>query len=105
MNYQDFKTIGQLGCGQCYKAFKKNLLPLLKRIHGSTQYFGKMPAVSGAQAGAGGRTQAAKVKALSDAQQLQDLRAKLQKAIQGEEFEEAARLRDRIRELEKKNEV
>ena len=35
--------------------------------------------------------------------ELQDLKLKLQKAIQSEEFEEAARLRDKIKELEKKN--
>jgi protein arginine kinase activator len=102
MTYQDFKTIGQLGCPDCYKAFKKNLMPLLKRIHGSTQYFGKMPAVSSAPSG---KAQSARAKVVSVAQELQELKTKLQKAVQQEEFEEAARLRDRIRDLEKKNEA
>jgi len=99
MTYKDFKTIGQLGCGECYKSFRKNLLPLLKRIHGSTQYFGKTPFVVPMAANA--KTQAQKAKAVSAAQELQELRAKLQRAIQTEEFEEAARLRDKIKELEK----
>jgi len=103
MTYQDFKSIGQLGCGDCYKAFKKNLLPLLKRIHGSTQYFGKMPVVMAT--GSGTKVQTAKAKVVSAAQQLQELKAKLQKAIQTEEFEEAAQLRDKIRILETKNEI
>ena len=34
---------------------------------------------------------------------LQELKEKLQKAIQKEEFEEAAKLRDKVREIEKKN--
>jgi protein arginine kinase activator len=102
MTYRDFKTTGQLGCGDCYKAFRKNLLPLLKRIHGSTQYFGKTPAVLAA---GGSKMQAQKAKIISAAQQLQELKTKLQKAIQAEEFEEAARLRDKIKELEKKNEA
>jgi len=102
MSYQDFKAVGQLGCSECYKAFKKNLIPLLKRIHGSTQYFGKMPAVS---ASTGTKTQTARAKIVSFAQQLQDLKTKLQKAVQDEEFEEAARLRDKIREIEKKDET
>lgn len=102
MTYRDFKAIGQLGCGECYKAFKKNLASLLKRIHGSTQYFGKAPAVPVER---GGKAQAGRVKAMSTAQQLQDLKMKLQKAIQQEAFEEAARLRDRIKELEKKDET
>lgn len=98
MSYQDFKNIGQLGCSDCYKSFKKNLMPLLKRIHGSTQYFGKMPAVSGAS---GIKAQSARAKVVSAAQQFQELKSKLQRAIQQEEFEEAARLRDKIKELEK----
>lgn len=99
MAYQDFKATGQLGCAECYKAFKKNLLPLLKRIHGSTQYFGKTPVVL-----TGAKTQAQKPRVLSAAGQIQELKAKLQKAIQMEEFEDAARLRDKIKELERKNE-
>lgn len=98
ITYQDFRQIGQLGCGECYKVFKKSLLPLLKRIHGSTQYFGKMPMIVAASA----KTQTARQKAVTAAQQMQELKVKLQKAIQQEEFEEAARLRDKIRELEKK---
>ena len=38
LTYEDFKKIGRLGCGECYSAFKEILLPLLKRIHGSTQH-------------------------------------------------------------------
>jgi protein arginine kinase activator len=102
MTYRDFKTIGQLGCGECYKAFRKSLLPLLKRIHGSTQYFGKTPLVTAAVKG---KTHAQKANVASAAQQLQELRTKLQGAIQAEEFEEAARLRDKIKELEKRNEA
>ena len=97
MAYQDFRTIGQLGCGECYKAFKKNLLPLLKKIHGSIQYFGKTPVLS---VGINSKTQTAKAKTISQAQALQELKTKLQRAIQMEEFEEAARLRDKIKELE-----
>lgn len=92
LTYEDFKKIGRLGCGECYNAFRDALLPLLKRIHGSTQHYGKSPR---------------KVTKVSKAvrvtrNELQELKDKLQKAIQLEEFEEAARLRDRIRELEKK---
>lgn len=88
LTYDDFKKIGRLGCSECYSAFKEFLIPLLKRIHGSTQHLGKAP------------LKTAKVpRAIS---QLEDLKAKLQKTIQNEEFEEAAKLRDKIRELEKK---
>ncbi len=89
LTYEDFKKVGRLGCGECYNAFKEALVPLLKRIHGSTQHCGKSP-----------KKIAKIVKAKNE---LDILKEKLQKTIQKEDFEEAAKLRDKIRELEKKN--
>jgi protein arginine kinase activator len=88
LTYADFKKIGRLGCGECYSAFKKYLSPLIKRIHGSGLHFGKSPYKA--------------VKLDKKKVDLQDLRQKLQKAIELEAFEEAARLRDQIKELERK---
>jgi len=90
MTYNDFRKLGKFGCGNCYEAFKKNLAPLLRRIHGSTQHLGKVPA------------RAEKAGKLRD--ELAELRAKLEKAIKLEQFEEAAKLRDKMRTLEKKGE-
>ena len=88
LTYADFKKIGRLGCGDCYITFKKYLGPLLKRIHGSNQHVGKSPL---------------KVpKVLKKKIDLQELRNRLQKLIEQEAFEEAAKMRDQIKELEKK---
>ena len=91
LTYEDFKRIGRLGCGECYSAFKEALLPLLKRIHGSTQHYGKSPTKKTTKV----------TKAVKTMDELQELKEKLQKAIQLEQFEEAVKLRDKIRELEK----
>jgi len=91
LTYADFKKIGRLGCGQCYNAFKKYLAPLLKRIHGSAQHMGKIPCKPG--------------RACKKKPETQDLRLKLQKAIEKEDFEEAAKLRDKIKESERKQAV
>lgn len=88
LTYEDFRKIGRLGCSECYNAFKKYLVPLLKRIHGSNKHGGKSPA---------GSAKPVKEKSESD-----DLRVRLQKAIEKEEFEEAAKLRDQLKELENK---
>ena len=88
LTYEDFKKVGRLGCGECYQAFREALTPLLKRIHGSTQHYGKSP------------KRIAKV--VKPKTNLQALKEKLQRAIQLEEFEEAAKLRDNIREVEKR---
>ena len=89
LSYADFKKIGRLGCGECYTVFRKYLAPLLKRIHGSTQHSGKSPLNI-------------TVKGTKKRIDIQELRLRLQKAIEEEEFEEAARLRDQIKEVESK---
>ena len=93
LTYADFKKIGRLGCGECYNVFRKYLAPLLKRIHGSNQHIGKAPF---------------KVKTASRVYKkkagLQELKGQLQEAVQREAFEEAARLRDMIKDAEGKKE-
>jgi len=88
LTYTEFKKIGRLGCGECYSAFRKYLIPLLKRIHGSTHHVGKTPL----------RIRRPPKKK----DDMQELRQRLQAAIENEAFEEAAGLRDQIKELEKK---
>jgi len=90
LTYQDFRRIGRLGCSECYQAFRDSLVVLLKRIHGSTQHLGRRPSKAAKAAPAPRRTA------------IEALRGDLQKAIEAEEFEEAARLRDKIRTVEAK---
>jgi len=87
LTYEDFARIGKLGCGNCYEAFQKPLEGLLRRIHGSDRHVGKVPA-KGDQGAAARR-------------HLDDLRAQLAGAIQAEEYEKAATIRDMIRDVEK----
>jgi len=87
MTYDDFRKFGRLGCSQCYEAFKAHLSTLLKKIHGSNQHVGKTPA----------KMPSFKKKKIED---LQEMKKQLVAAIQMEDFEKAARLRDNIRELE-----
>jgi protein arginine kinase activator len=90
LTYKDFKKIGRLGCGDCYRAFKNFLTPLLKRIHGSNTHCGKCPLKVPVKGG--------KKKTVD----IGELRCRLQKTIEIEAYEEAARIRDQIKELEKK---
>ena len=86
MTYDDFRKVGRLGCSECYPTFKRSLGSLLKRIHGSPIHLGKSPARLVKPA-----------KAKSD---LAELKRKLERAIEDEAFEDAARLRDQIRQME-----
>jgi len=98
LTYEDFKKMGRLGCGECYDAFRRVLGPLLKRIHGSTQYLGKLPpATKSKPVGPAAATAVAEPK-----QDLAKLKEQLKAAVASESFEEAVRLRDKIRTLEGK---
>lgn len=86
MTYDDFRKVGRLGCSDCYVTFKRSLGGLLKRIHGSSIHLGKSPARL--------------VKPHKAKTELAELKRKLERAIEDEAFEEAARLRDQIHRME-----
>lgn len=93
--YQDFKKVGRFGCSECYESFRKQLDPLLKRIHGANRHIGKVPLAAGPSGPVPERVR--------EMQDIRALKAELEKAIQAENFEEAAKLRDKIRALESKD--
>ncbi len=86
MRFEEFKKSGRLGCGGGYEAFRRQLEPLLTRLHGASRHAGRAPAATSAAA----QRQA----------DLEGLKARLRQAIKAEAFEEAARLRDQLRKLE-----
>jgi protein arginine kinase activator len=90
---QDFRESGRLGCPHCWRAFEGPLRDLLRRLHGSAVHMGERYAERTA-AGAGAHPN-------GDATLKQaDLREQLRLAIETENFELAAELRDRLRVLE-----
>ncbi len=93
---KDFRQSGRLGCANCYTAFEAHLRDLLRRLHGSTRHEGE-----GYRAGVvpSGR-QLVPAATLSANRTLDDLKDALRKAIEAENFELAAELRDKIRVLE-----
>ncbi len=101
LTYEDFRKIGRLGCGECYTAFAKYLGPLLKRIHGASAHTGKTPATVENEPAPAAPAPAPKIVRPRPVD-IAELKERLQEAIEKEEFEEAARLRDLIKEVEKK---
>lgn len=86
LTLSDFRNHGLLGCGECYQYFQNNLEPLFKRVHGSVAHTGKVPRRTGG---------IFRVK-----KEIDQLRNELQQAINNEEYEKAAILRDEIRRLQ-----
>lgn len=85
---RDFRDTGRLGCAHCYQAFAAHLRDLLRRLHGSSQHVGERYQPPGANGQADARSA------------LLELRDQLRRAVESENFELAAELRDRIRVLE-----
>ncbi len=91
MTYQQFKKAGRLGCHRCYEVFGAQLERLLKRIHGADAHCGKGRIEEGA--------------APRPVETLDRLRSELSEAVEREEFERAAQIRDRIRTIESEGEA
>jgi protein arginine kinase activator len=88
-SFQDFRESGRLGCPECYQAFEAPLRDLLRRLHGSTHHVGERYVEPGQAPALEERPRAAA-----------DLREQLRVAVETENFELAAELRDRLRVME-----
>jgi len=83
----DFRETGRLGCAECYRTFETALRDLLRRLHGSSRHLGERYAPPGAPP------------AESEAASVAQLRDQLRVAVETENFELAAELRDQLRSI------
>lgn len=79
---------GKAGCSNCYTVFRPQLEYMLGRIHANTQHTGKVSESAGER--------------LKLKKEIESLKQALQAAIAGQNFEQAAVLRDQIKALEAK---
>ncbi len=92
---RDFRQAGRLGCARCYESFEPHLRDLLRRLHGSATHVGEVY-----RALAPASTVPAPALARGRDGDLAQLRDDLRRAVESENFELAAELRDKIRVLE-----
>lgn len=86
MSFEDFRKTGKMGCSSCYQSYGEKMKPILKRLNGNIEHTGKTPARIS--------------KVLEVSKEIERLKMMLGKAIQTEEYEKAAEIRDRIKEME-----
>ena len=88
-SFNDIVKGGRIGCADCYNTFFDKLMPSIQRIHGKTKHEGKVPLnqVTNESENTG---------------KIAELREQMNKAIENENFEEAAKIRDEIKALEGK---
>ena len=81
----EFRAAGRFGCPDDYRVFNEAVQPLLERIQHGTRHVGKVPSRAGVE--------------LQRENEVIRLRRELERAVQREEYEQAAKLRDSIRRL------
>ena len=86
ISFNEFREHGRFGCPQDYSEFLTELLPLLENIHEDTEHKGKRPRSA--------------IVGTKEQGQLIQLRNEQRSAIEEEDYETAARLRDQIAMLE-----
>ena len=104
MSYQEFRRVGKFGCASCYKTFGRFLQGNLKRIQGAAVHTGKVPAsLASRQLAEAEKNIIAKTGAAGTGRPEKDmarrLEQQLKEAVREEKYEEAARLRDQLREM------
>lgn len=87
MNMNKLADKGRFGCDECYKTFGESAMKTITRIHGHKRHIGKLPKRYAGTIGL--------------KRKLVDLRTKLEACVIKEEYEDAAKIRDEIRHLEK----
>lgn len=82
----DFRRTGRLGCAHCYDVFMAQVKPVLEDMHAGTAHNGKVPEIA--------------LRRQSSLQRIHQLKESLARAVAAEAYEDAAKFRDQIKELE-----
>lgn len=85
-SFEDIAKNGKIGCAECYRVFYDKLLPTIRRIHGHSHHEGKLAEGAGEE--------------IKLERRIEDLKEKLNHAIDEQNFELAAQLRDEIKQME-----
>ena len=83
---EDISGTGRLGCEECYGVFSDALDPYLKRMYGNAVHTGRVPKSAGSQ--------------IKTRRELERLKSEMSAAVNAQEYEKAAKLRDEIKRLE-----
>jgi len=86
LKVSEFRKQGKLGCPECFQAFEKDVRAIVSQMAARPRHTGKLP-----------RTLVVENAASSEND---GLREELREAVEQEDYELAARLRDRLREME-----
>jgi protein arginine kinase activator len=90
LEFNEFTKQGRFGCGECYKAFRPRLEQIMRKIHGNSLHRGRSPILNQENLD---NTDVLPVK------EEERLEEELTKAIEAEDFERAAEIRDKLKTI------
>lgn len=93
-SFEDIIRSGNVGCSNCYSKFYSKLQPSLQRIHGKVKHSGKVPPITDVPIEVRETTAEDKISALEK---------EMAKAIETQNFERAAVIRDELKQLKGEN--
>ncbi len=93
--FEDLVKSGKVGCAECYKVFKDELRASIENIHGNAKYMGRQIKKTAPES-----VESFEAETPKEQSELEKLRFELEMAVKEQEYEKAAVLRDRIREIE-----
>lgn len=94
-SFEEIAKTGKIGCAECYNTFRRQLLPVIQRIHGTAVHKGKTPGSSAMRI-----VETPSQIVAVQSTELEEKKRLLKKAVEEQEFERAAELRDEIKEME-----
>lgn len=108
LTYDEFINNGKFGCENCYNTFEDKIDYLVKNLHGSSRHIGRKSKFckqneSNIEKKVNYKKESTSknMDSISEENKLEKLQRKLKEAIKDERYEDAAKIRDEIKELEK----
>ncbi len=102
--FEDIANTGRLGCGDCYEVFEQRLDPIIKRIQGANRHVGRIGKIVDNKIEQKMQNQETKgentKKQEKEENQLEKLQNDLKQAIKEERYEDAAKIRDKIKKIQ-----
>jgi len=90
MTFEEFTRQGRFGCGECYRAFRPRLEGIMRKIHGASLHRGRSPLAAVADLSGN---------VVIPVKEEERLETELRKAIEAEDFERAAEIRDKLKSI------
>ena len=101
MTFDEFTNTGKFGCANCYDAFSDRIVPILKNLHGANRHVGRKGKITKPELKKMNMVKEEKAKEDKHFSKIDTLKEDLKKAIEEERYEDAAKIRDEIKKLEK----